>query len=55
MAHTGQYNTTQNKGDNKSDWTFTKGIKLKLDTCIVTSEKIQDKVRMHLNTPRRRT
>ena len=33
--------TTHNKGDNKSDWTYTKYITLKLDTCVVTSVKIQ--------------
>ena len=37
LAHTGQYSTAQNKGDNKSDCTHTKDITLKLDTCVVTS------------------
>ena len=55
LAQTGQYNTTQNKGDNKSDWTYTKDITSKLDTCVVTSVNIQDKVLVHLNTLRRRT
>ena len=47
---TRQYNTTQNKGDNKSDWTYTKDITLKLDTCVVTSVTIQDKVLVYWNT-----
>ena len=44
LAHTGQYETTPNKGDNTYDWTYTKDITLKLDTCIVTSLKIQTEI-----------
>ena len=29
LAHTGQYSPTQNQGDNRSDWTYTKDITLK--------------------------
>ena len=52
VAHTGRYKTAQNKGDNKSDWTYTKYITLKLDTCVVTSVNMQHKVLVHM---RRRT